>query len=106
MTSLLEIQARDDAVACALAPGDFKDRTAALARLARDALTSREALPAGERLTFVDSPRTEHRLRSALEAEASCCPFLTIHLMRRDGALVLDLTGPDGAGAIIAELFV
>jgi hypothetical protein len=99
-------QAAGDApIACTLTPSEYRDRTGDLSALARRALIAREPLEQGERLTFIDEPGVEEDLAAAVDAEASCCSFLTMRLERRDTGLVLDVTGPAAARPIIAELF-
>jgi hypothetical protein len=66
---------------------------------------SRQPIPGGERLLFIDTSDTEEALRAAIDAEASCCSFLTMTLLRKQAGLVLDVTGPELARQIIAELF-
>jgi hypothetical protein len=95
----------DVPIACTLAPAELAGRTAELRDLASRALRTREPLADGERLTFAPGAETERRLRDAVAAEASCCPFLRMELRSRDDALVLDITGPAEARPIVAELF-
>ena len=96
----------DDApIACTLTPADYRERTAALATLAVQALLGRAPIHGGQRLTFTDNPAVERELRAAVAAEASCCSFLTLALRRVDGLLELDVTGPAEAQPIITELF-
>lgn len=92
-------------IACTLTPGQYRSRTAQLSALAQRALRSREQTDHGERLTFDAGDEIEHQLRAAVAAEASCCAFLTMDLRRRDDHLVLDISGPQDARPIIAELF-
>lgn len=95
----------DQPIACTLRPTEYSDRASQLRELAERALRSREMLADGERLTFAPGLETEHRLREAVAAEASCCSFLRMDLRSDDDALVLDITGPAEARPIIAELF-
>ena len=92
-------------IACSLTPAEYESRARELSDLARRALVGREPIDGGERLAFHDVPAVERELAAAVVAEASCCSFLTLRLDRRDGALVLDVTGPPDARPIIAELF-
>jgi hypothetical protein len=92
-------------IACTLSPGQHQGRTAELAALAARALRSREQTAGGERLIFADSPDTERDLRAVIAAESSCCAFLRMELERADDGLVLDISGPQDARPIIAELF-
>ena len=96
----------DTPIACILTPGQYRDRTADFAALARDGLVTREPTDGGQRLTFARSDEMERRLEAAIVAEAACCPFLTFDLERRPEHLVLDIRGPEDAKPVIAELFV
>jgi hypothetical protein len=40
-----------------------------------------------------------------MAAEACCCPFLSLELRRAGELLELEISGPDEARPIIAELF-
>jgi hypothetical protein len=102
---LVHFEPRDEAVACTLTPGEYKDRTTDLSDLAARALISRAPIDGGQRLTFIDIPAVERELRAAVAAEASCCSFLSMSLTRTCEALVLDITGPEQAQPVIAELF-
>ena len=95
----------DQPIACTLTADAFRDRTAELAALAGRALLDRAPIPGGRRLTFAGDPRTERDLCAVVDAERSCCTFLEFDLRRRDDRLVLDVTGPDDARRLIAELF-
>jgi hypothetical protein len=91
--------------ACSLGAADLEERLRRLGDLAARALVSRRPIPGGERLLFRDTPGTERALRAAIDAESACCAFLTMTLERTRRGLVLDVTGPDFARPIIAELF-
>ena len=92
-------------IACSLPADELRDRAADLSALAHCALLSRRPINHGERLTFIETPDVERALQAAVAAEAACCSFLTMRLDRRDGALVLDVTGPTESQPIIAALF-
>lgn len=95
----------DQTIACTLTAAAFRDRAAELSALAAGALRHRRPLPGGERLTFAGDPATERDLRAAVAAERKCCAFLDLHLRREGGHVILDVTGPDAAQPLIAELF-
>jgi hypothetical protein len=95
----------DTPIACTLRPDEYDPRVAELSAFAERALRSREPTERGERLTFDAGEEIERRLRAVIAAEAECCAFLTIELRRADDALVLDISGPDAARPIIAEMF-
>lgn len=92
-------------IACSLSAADYRARTADLAALADRALGGREPIDGGERLTFTGGDDIERQLSDAVAAEASCCAFLSMDLRRDGDALILDVTGPDAARPIIADLF-
>jgi len=92
-------------IACTLSAADHTARADQTTELARRALRSREPIPNGARLRFERSAETERQLRTIIEAEAECCPFLRLDLQPADDALVLEITGPAEADPIIAELF-
>jgi hypothetical protein len=95
----------DQPIACSLPAADFQLRKQDAAQIAREALRSREPLAGGTRLTFAASGDTERNLRELIAAEADCCSFLRFELDRDGETLLLDVTGPDDAQPIIAELF-
>jgi hypothetical protein len=95
----------DQPTACTLSPRDYGARTAALRALAARALRAREQIPAGARLTFDAAAITERELRAVIAAEASCCAFLKLELLREQRDLILDVSGPADARPIIEELF-
>ena len=106
MTEIPTLPARAEApIACTLTPGQYQSRTAGMAALAARALRSREQTDDGERLTFAASPAVERELRAVVAAEAACCAFLTIDIQRHNHELVLDISGPQEARPIIADLF-
>jgi hypothetical protein len=92
-------------IACSLTAEELRGRTEHLAALAARSLTARETTADGVRLTFADIGDTGDELRAAIAAEAECCPFLAMTLQRRDGALVLDVAGPEDARPVMAALF-
>lgn len=95
----------DAPIACTLTPDRYDARTAELAALAARALRTREQIAAGERLVFTDTPEMERELRTVIAAESRCCAFLTMDLIRTGDGLVVDITGPQDARRVIAELF-
>ena len=95
----------DQSIACSLSAADYDQRSRDIASIARAALRSREPLARGARLTFAGDADTERKLRDVIAAEADCCSFLHFDLERSGESLRLDVTGPDDAQPIIAELF-
>ncbi len=95
----------DQPIACTLRPDQLARRRGELAGLARQALRSREPVRGGARFLFAPGAEIEARLRDAVAAEASCCPFLAMSLRAHPDALVLDVTGPAEAQPLIGEIF-
>ena len=95
----------DQPVACSLTAAAYAERLCELRALGRSALLARDRIAGGERLVFRDAPDVERALRAAIEAEAECCPFLTMTLERRGGRLVLEVSGPEEAQPVIAALW-
>jgi MerR family transcriptional regulator, copper efflux regulator len=93
----------DTPLACSLPPTDFARRRASIDQIARAALLARGPIENGARLTFADE--AEDALRELIAAEAECCPFLHMELRRDGDALALDVTGPEDAQSLIAQLF-
>jgi hypothetical protein len=91
-------------IACSLSAADHRQRLADLDALARDALLAREPIEGGARLTFAATAR--ERVEAFVAAESACCPFLDLKLRGAGDRMVLDVTGPDAAAPIVAELFV
>ena len=92
-------------IACTLTTGELRSRVNELSALSARALRSREPIDGGGRLTFDADDEVKDAVRRAVAAEASCCSFLTMRLDRVGDALVLEVTGPPGAGPIITSLF-
>jgi hypothetical protein len=64
-----------------------------------------ELLTDGYRWRFPTSPEILSRLAPVIDAERQCCRFLifNIHADANLGDVVLDVTGPEGAKAIISD---
>jgi MerR family transcriptional regulator, copper efflux regulator len=93
----------DQPIACILTPAAYRERTQTVERIARSGLRARLSIDGGTRLTF--DAGAENALRELIAAEAECCPFLRMTLTRSGDALTLEVTGPEDAQPIIAELF-
>lgn len=90
-------------IACSLSAADYGARSDEISALASEALRAPEPIDGGVRFAF--APGAEDRLRRLVDAEAECCPFLTMHLRRTSDALELEVTGPAEAAPVIAEVF-
>ena len=89
-------------IACTLTAGEYDDRTGDPPRSPR-ARCGPGADGGGERLTFADTPGSSVTC-ARRRRRACCCAFLRMDLQRTDDGLVLDITGPQDARALIAEL--
>jgi hypothetical protein len=89
-------------IACSLPAAQYRDRTDEIRRFAHDAVRDRHAIDGGVRLTFDATAR--ERLEAFVAAEGECCPFLTMDLRTAGDGLVLEVTGPEAAAPVIAEL--
>jgi len=92
-------------IACTLTPDGMTARLALIDALATSGLLSRTPTDAGLRVRLRDTPEIEARTRELVAAESKCCAFLHFDLRRRDGDLVLDITGPEDARAVIEMFF-
>jgi hypothetical protein len=92
-------------IACTLSAHDMTARLALIHGLAADALLDRTPTAAGLRIRLRDTPEIEQRTRALVAAESACCGFLDFDLARRDGELVLEITGPKDARPVIDPFF-
>ncbi len=92
-------------IACALTPDGMIARLALIDALAADGLLDRILIDAGLQVRLRDTPDIEQRIRALVAAESTCCAFLDFDLGRDDGALVLDITGPEDARPVIEMFF-
>jgi hypothetical protein len=56
-------------------------------------------------VSWSDAEGLEAELRALADAEARCCPFLTLAVVREAGRLHLDVSGPPDAAPLIAAMF-
>ena len=91
-------------IACTLTPGQI-NRDQLIPGLLKRA-ESTEALPNGYRLTFAPDTDTLRAIAETLDRERQCCRFLRFQLTiePEGGAMVLDLTGPDGTREFLSDL--
>jgi hypothetical protein len=90
-------------IACALAPGAFKDRLAWIRALAKDALRSHERRDLT--LDLVYAPEARDRVREMVRNERACCPFLTFDLHEQPHEVRLTITAPEAARETADMLF-
>jgi hypothetical protein len=92
-------------IACTLSDPELARRRAELlSGVLRDA-KGVESLPNGYRWRFSSAPDLFTRLAPVIEAERQCCRFLTfdLHAEPDHGDVVLEVTGPEGTVAFLAD---
>jgi hypothetical protein len=93
-------------IACTLTPGQINAcRDHLIPGLFKRA-QSNEVLPSGHRLTFAPATDTLHVITNTIDRERQCCQFLRFQLTIEPGggAMVLDLTGPEGTRDFLNDL--
>jgi hypothetical protein len=92
-------------IACTLSPDGMTARLALIDALAADGVLARAPTESGMCVRLRDTPDIERRTRELVAAESACCAFLDFTLGREDGALVLDISGPQSARPVIEMFF-
>jgi hypothetical protein len=92
-------------IACTLTPDAMRDRLAFIDSLVADALLGQVEIDGGVRSRFRDTPEVERHVRELVEAESSCCGFLSFEVSRRGGELWLEITGAPEARPAIDQFF-
>ncbi|HTL01753.1 MAG TPA: hypothetical protein VL243_05980 [Vicinamibacterales bacterium] len=92
-------------ILCTLAPGERAQRRTAFLQNLLGHVLAVEQLANGYRWRFKSAPGLTAQLGSVIEAERQCCRFLTfdLHASPDLGQVLLDVTGPDGTKAILAD---
>jgi hypothetical protein len=93
-------------IACTLTPGEINGcRDHLIPGLFKRA-QRHEVLADGYRLTFAPATETLHAIADTLDRERQCCQFLRFQLTIEPagGAIVLDLTGPEGTRDFLTDL--
>jgi hypothetical protein len=91
-------------IACSLGPEDYRNRLEAIREMGARALVGIDELSDGIRLAFRDSQETQDELQRLVEAERTCCPFLTLETTARRGELLLAIAAPPEAKPIVDDL--
>jgi len=94
-------------VACTLPPDALAARQANLLRSLLPRAQERLVLPDGYRIRFPPDPDILVAIAHTIDAERLCCRFLrfTVVVEPDGGAILLDLTGPEGTREFLAALF-
>ena len=90
---------------CTLTPDGMTARLALIDALTADALLDRIPTASGLRVRLRDTEEVEQRTHELVAAESRCCAFLNFDLGRENGALVLDISGPEEARPVIDMFF-
>src|SRR5919108_3440583 len=90
-------------IACTLQLGDYRERLAWIAGLARDGLlaVSRDDL----RLELRYAREVADRVREMVGKEQSCCAFLDFELAETDQGMQLTITAPERAREVADAMF-
>jgi hypothetical protein len=91
-------------IACSLSATELPARLAQMAQLGRDALVDVELGETHATLRFAAGAGVRERVTSVVAAESACCAFLAMQLRDEPGAVVLDISGPEGAELVVREL--
>jgi DNA-binding transcriptional MerR regulator len=102
--TLPELASAQVPVACTLAVGDQLGRLAAWTELL-DQVQAREVIDGGLRLRFPPDPALAGRLAELAAQEQACCSFLAFTLRPAGDTVTLDVTAPDDAAGVLADLF-
>ena len=90
-------------VACTLQSGDYRERLAWIADMARDGLVEVRREDLHLELTY--APRVAERVREMVRREQQCCAFLNFELSETDDGVRLAITAPERARDVSNALF-
>jgi hypothetical protein len=90
-------------IACTLAPGAFKDRTAQIAALNKDALRNYARRDLVLELSY--APEARGRVREMVRNEQQCCAFLSFQIGEAADEIRLTVTAPEAAREAADTLF-
>jgi hypothetical protein len=88
-------------LACSLSPDDLKRRSQRWSELASEALLETTSTETGVRFRFRGTKEIGEELRQLVEAESRCCPFLSFEMRAVDREVILDVSSPEEARALI-----
>jgi MerR family copper efflux transcriptional regulator len=96
---------RAPVLACSLSAAEGAKRAVRWRALLNTHLLSSTATTFGQRLAFPSDPEVSGELDALVAAERECCPFLDLTVERFDHALILDVSAPPEASAIVETMF-
>lgn len=97
--------AKNDVIACILDGQACRTRVARIQALMEHALIACERLETAVRLRFRREAGVEATLEELVALEQECCPFLVFALEKLSGAMVLTISGPESASALLDGAF-
>jgi hypothetical protein len=94
-------------IACLLTDSELQVRRRDVLQKAKSAVTEIKELEDGFAYRFSTDESRLSELASLVELEHQCCPFLRFRITVEpgNGPIWLELTGPDGTKAFLADLF-
>jgi hypothetical protein len=99
------IPANTDMVACFLDAHAYRTRVTRIHALMDHALIARERLATAVRMSFRLDAAVEANLEELVTLERECCPFLVFEFEKLLGEMVLTISGPESAAALLDEAF-
>jgi hypothetical protein len=99
------IPEKTDDVACVLDGHAYRARVVRIHALMDHALIARERLETAVRLRFRRDAGVEADLNELVALEQECCPFLAFSLEKLSGEMVLTISGPESAAALLDDAF-
>jgi len=92
-------------IACSFSVEQLAARRETLLLGLADHAVQRTALPSGVQLHFAATAERLRQIDAVVRRERDCCPFLEFRVgLALGGSLTLDVTGPEGTAALLAEL--
>ena len=104
---VLFMESTNSLVACSLTDNELQKRRREVLERARVAVTEIKELEDGFVFRFSNDGSRLTDLAGLVQLEHVCCPFLRFRITVEpgDGPICLEMTGPEGAKAFLAELF-
>jgi hypothetical protein len=99
------IPEKTDTVACFLDGKSYRARVARIHALMDQALIARERSETAVRLRFLLNAGVEANLKELVAIEQECCPFLAFSLEKLAGEMVLTISEPESAAALLDDAF-
>jgi hypothetical protein len=100
---MVTISSEETPIACTLTPGDLQDRRDWIAALNADSLVSHRQT--GRVLELRYHAAASPDVRVLAERERTCCPFLDFDLREASNEIVLIITAPKRADAMLEQVF-